>query len=302
MVWRAFAATFGDPNVDYALLGLLTVVSVSVLVLVTRRRGRALPGALGRWLLRVQACAPALVVMTVTMIAAGMEGGIESAYPGFPGWDFTPWIYAVEGHAVEHLQDALRTPLLDYALVAVYTAGAFLLYTIPFYSLVALGRASSALRVALTVAGIWAVGIVFYFLFPVYEVWTTASPDYPYHWTHVVNVYFEINPAAATSPAYHSAINNNFPSLHVALSVGTAAALWLSRERWLAIPGTVVAAGVTLATMYLGIHWVSDVVAGVALAAGSAWLAHRLVLRREARTRLNPDGARVDGASDASGS
>jgi membrane-associated phospholipid phosphatase len=164
--------------------------------------------------------------------------------------------------------------------------GSFSLYFVPFFTLVALGRGGNALRVAVTMAGIWAVGILFYFFVPVNEVWLAAK-DPSYH-LHVVNVLFERLPSAKVSDAYQTAVNNNFPSLHVALSTGIAMALWWGRERWLAAMATVVALGVTVATRYLGIHWVSDVVAGLALAAGASWSAHQIVLRRQAKAPSQP--------------
>lgn len=274
LVWRAFSASLMDLNFLYYSMGL---VSVGGLVLGTfaLQRGGTLPvdSPFAKHVARMRAALPAVLVLSLTTIAAGMQGGLERTVHDALGWDFTPLIWSIEGNLAERFQDWARTPALDYLLVAVYTVGAFLFYFVPFFILVAMGRAKNAMRIAATMAMIWGVGIVFYFLFPVNEVWMTASE--PYHYTHVQNILFERVESARDSDAYMRAVNNNFPSLHVALSCGIAAALWFGRERWLAIPGTVIATGVTVATVYLGIHWFVDVVAGLALALGAAWLAHR---------------------------
>lgn len=285
LVWRAFTASLLDLNFLYYTMGAISVAGL-VLATAALKRGGALPAdsKVARHIERMRGALPAVLVLSATTIAAGMQGGLERTVHAALGLDFTPLVWAVEGNLAERFQDAARSPLLDYVLVSVYTAGAFLLYFIPFFALVALGRGRSAMRVALTMAGIWAVGIVFYFLVPVNEVWTTASA--PYHYTQVENVLFERLPSARGSEAYMNAINNNFPSLHVALTAGVASALWLARERWLAIPATLVAAGVAVATVYLGIHWFVDVAAGFVLAGAAAWLAHRRVPREEAPFRL----------------
>lgn len=278
LVWEAVSSSVLDLNFLYYTMGLVSVAGLVLASVVLQRGGKLTANSpFAKHVERMRGALPAVVVLSLTTILAGLEGGFERTVQAWHGLDFTPRIWQFEGNVVERFQDAARSPTLDYILVSVYTAGAFLFYFVPFFTLVILGRGKNAMRIAGTMAGIWAVGIVFYLFVPVNEVWMTASP--PYEYTHVTNVLFERVPSAVTSEAYALATNNNFPSLHVALSCGIAAALWFGGERWLAIPGTVIAAGVTIATMYLGIHWVSDVVAGLALALLSAWLVHRHVGR-----------------------
>ncbi|HUR69529.1 MAG TPA: phosphatase PAP2 family protein [Candidatus Thermoplasmatota archaeon] len=278
VLWDAFSRSFLDLNFLYYTMGAISIGGLLLATFVMRRSGTldAHP-RFARWVARVRSALPAVVVLSLTTLAAGMEGGVERAVQAWHQLDFTPLVWRVEGNLIERFQDAARTPARDYLLVTVYTVGAFLFYFVPFFTLVALGRGKNAMRIAGTMAIVWGVGIVFYLFVPVREVWMTA--DAPYHYTHVVNVLFERVPSAATSDAYDLATNNNFPSLHVALSCGIATALWLGGERWLAIPGTIVAGGVTVATMYLGIHWLSDVIAGLALAFAAAWIVHRRTAR-----------------------
>lgn len=269
-----------DLNFLYYSMGFVSVGGLVLATFVLQRGGRLAPDSrFAQHVQRMRGALPAVLVLSLTTIAAGLQGGFERAVQAWHGWDFTPIVWRLEGNVVERFQDAARSPFLDYVLVSVYTAGAFLFYFVPFFILVAMGRGRNAMRIAATMAIIWGVGILFYFLVPVNEVWMTAGA--PYHYTHVTNVLFERVPSASTSEAYMLAVNNNFPSLHVALSCGIASALWFGRERWLAIPGTLIAAGVVVATMYLGIHWVSDVIAGLALALGAAWLAHRRIPAEE---------------------
>ena len=289
ILWEALSRSLLDLNFLYYAMGLVSGGAL-VLAVALAVKGGALPpdSWAARHAQKVRTALPAVLVLSVGTLVAGLQGGLERPVQAWHGWDFTHWFYAIEGNAVGVIQDALRNPVLDYLLVLVYTVGAFSLYFTPFFVLVALGRGRSAMRISVTMMAIWAVGVVFYLFFPVYEVWVTASPDYPYGWTDVDPILFEYLPEARGSWGYQTALNNNFPSLHVALSCGIAMALWLAREKWLAIPSTVVAAGVTLATVYLGIHWLSDVAAGLLLAGGAAWLAHKRLPREEPPARRVP--------------
>ncbi len=273
-VWRAFRGSLLDLNFLYFSMGFLSLAGLSVATAFTLRSGALDPTS--RFAVhaqRMRAALPAIAVLSITTLAAGMQGGLEHLVQAWHGWDFTWIVYAIEGDAAERFQSALRSPWLDWPLVAVYSTGAFLLYYIPFFTLVVLGRAKSAMRVAATIAAIWAVGIPAYFFLPVYEVWYTAGD--PWNYGNSVNVLFEYIPSAANTPAYLTAINNNFPSLHTAVSSGIAASLFFAREKWLFRLSIVVASGIAVATVYLGIHWFIDVFAGLALAWGAAWLIHK---------------------------
>jgi len=70
-----------------------------------------------------------------------------------------------------------------------------------------------------------------------------------------------------------------FPSLHTALSVTVLLVAVSTHDefpRWTPI-AAVLAGSIVVATMFLGIHWVVDVVAGGLLAAGSVAVANRTV-------------------------
>lgn len=75
-----------------------------------------------------------------------------------------------------------------------------------------------------------------------------------------------------------SALDNSFPSFHVSLTVVLVltAFVFRLRYRWAAL---FLGAPVALATFVLGIHWITDIVAGVALGVLSVMLALRLERR-----------------------
>ena len=65
-----------------------------------------------------------------------------------------------------------------------------------------------------------------------------------------------------------------FPSLHTSMSVTAALLAWTTREQYPLWPpvAAVLAVSVCLSTMYLGIHWATDVVFGIAL----GWVSVRI--------------------------
>ncbi|PHQ46249.1 inositol phosphorylceramide synthase, partial [Halorubrum sp. C3] len=85
---------------------------------------------------------------------------------------------------------------------------------------------------------------------------------------------------------------NVFPSLHTSLSVTVGTFAVLTRDEYplwtlIAVP---LSLSVVIATMYLGIHWLTDVVAGFALAFGCVALAYRLVEPRDAAAEASDAG------------
>ena len=99
-----------------------------------------------------------------------------------------------------------------------------------------------------------------------------------------------------------SRVNRNtnvFPSLHTSLSatVALVAARYRSTyPRWLPV-AVVSAASIATATLYLGIHWLTDVVAGLALAYGAVAFARRYVARDD-QVESDAPNATATGPSD----
>lgn len=263
-------------NVYFLVTGLAVVGTAFIVDNPLRRKGAGAGGGLPAIALRsprLRATMPAIFVLLAVTAIVGLENRLEPLVQEATPWDLTPLVHRIEGNAVERFQEAVRTPWMDTPLVLVYTVGAFLLYHVPFLVLVVMGRGRSALRLALTLAGVWGVGLACYLVLPVHEVWMTNGP--PYGYGQVENVLLEKDPTFRESAAYNNALDNNFPSLHTGVAMGILFALAFARERWLAWLSAPVALGIVLATVYLGIHWFLDLASGLALALAVAWLVHR---------------------------
>ncbi len=285
---------FRNPHavkVLYSLMALATIGSLLVFTSLVRFAG---DGALGRYARRIAPAWPYVLVFAGTSVAAGLQIAVERDLSNWllaHGVDFTPYVFAVEGSLVEHLQNGLHDgpagPLLDHVLVFAYTWGAYLISFVPLLFFVFTARVAAARHLTLMLVYTWIVGYTFYLFFPVFEVWAVAKePGYGLDVQYLLG---------ADAPSLKDAmltrihLNNNFPSLHVASTLVNAIAIHHARIVWMNAIAVPLAVLISFSTMYLGIHWALDVVAGV----GLAWGAHRLYRWRESRTAFASHG-RID--------
>ena len=127
----------------------------------------------------------------------------------------------------------------------------------------------------LAVAADYLVSLPWFLLFPVPERW--AYPE-----SNAILLSDNWSSSLINSIRPLSAVNNSFPSTHVSLTVIIIAVCWLFHVR---LRTTVTALGmmVILATFVLGIHWLADIVAGVAVGMLSVAIAWRFTDTSERR-------------------
>lgn len=243
-----------------------TMLVTATLVFVGPRRFTT---ALREFRPRVRACALSLSVLAGVLF---VRWSTQDVMPWLSwrilGQNITPYIYALEqtifGENPVLVLQSFQTPELTSFFVFVYIYGYAFLLLFPFIAYFALEETDylSTLIVAFTAN--YGIGLVCYALFIAYGprnfdniafdgLLYETVPQYGYL-THTVNQSVNV-----------------FPSLHTSLSVTVFLLAWLTREEyplWVPVAG-VLAGSVVLSTMYLGIHWFSDVVAGTILAAVS---------------------------------
>ncbi|AFZ71868.1 phosphatase PAP2 family protein [Natronobacterium gregoryi] len=255
-----------------AVVGILLPVAVATFV--GRRRLATLQM---EWRSRFRESGPLLVVLLVVL---GINRVMRQEGPTISdaiGIQLTWLFYELEGEFVLVFQ-SVASPELTAYFSAIYVYGYAFLLIFPGIAYFALSNTIYFRQLLAAYSLNYTIGLVFYLVVialgprnvmpdllagtMVYD----ASPEY-HHFTRQLN-----------------SSTNVFPSLHTSLSVTVAIFAYRTREqypRWTPV-AVVIALSVVISTMYLGFHWVIDVVAGIALAAGCVALSMALVDSRNA--------------------
>ncbi len=223
-----------------------------------------------RW--RVRACTLPLAVLAVVL---GLRWMTQDVVPRLSwrvlGHNVTPQIFSLEqtvfGTNPVAVLQSYQSPEITAVFAFIYLYGYAFVLIFPFIAYFALEKMDDFSTLVLAFTANYAIGLVCYVLFIAYGP-RNLDP-----------VLFEGLLYDAVPRAYYltNTVNENtnvFPSLHTSLSMTVFFLAWHTREKyplWVPVSGTL-AVGVALSTMYLGIHWFTDVVAGTALAAVSVYI------------------------------
>ncbi|MCJ8011711.1 phosphatase PAP2 family protein [Paenibacillus sp. KQZ6P-2] len=172
--------------------------------------------------------------------------------------DFTPWVFSLEGHFVENLQNFFHssyiTPISVFFYVVVFQS--LLIASIGVY----ISDQNKVFVIAICFAIIinYTVAIPFYLFFPVNEVWSYPPSGASF-------LMLDVFPNFEQQYRPLSGLNNCFPSLHTSISVTLMVLGLRSGNRRLGIITTISAIVIIFSIFYLGIHWLTDMVAGTLL-------------------------------------
>ncbi len=187
--------------------------------------------------------------------------------------DMTAWIYAVEGDLVLRIQEAFQVRWLSIALTHFYVAGfMFICYVSVFYVAYFDDR-WMADRIVLSIAWVYVLAVPFYLFFNV-RVTGDVIPG-------METIAYDLTPEIADWFRRIDPFTNGMPSLHI----GIPFVVWLcllrydEDRRWKRYRHTVLLYTVVTAftIVYLGIHWISDIVGGLLIAAGAVAMTDRSV-------------------------
>lgn len=223
-------------------------------------------------------------LMTMVLMVNKLELSIESnLLQNVVTWDYTPFVHQLEGNLTALIQSYSTkavTSLLTFMYVFIFPAliwGSFLVYNQN-------GDDNMIKRLFYGFILNYIIAIPFYLFVPVNEAWYFSAQVQPL----ISQVYHDYD----TKYRLLSGLNNCFPSLHTSISLTMAL---LAREsksgRWWYITAAC-AATIVFSTLYLGIHWITDVIGGVVLAVTIVNLSRFLVENDYRWTFLWPNLAR----------
>jgi len=251
-----------DVTVVVTLLLLVGVVGIVGLDRLRAFRPRALA--------RFRAVLPYLVLLGAVLLVNSLLREVGPDLSWIIGWRITGWIASVEGTFVATVQSYANPALTTY-FSYVYVYGYVFLLVFPIVAYFVLPETRPIRETAIAYSLNYGIGVLCYLLFIAYGP-RNVMPDLVdqllyTHWPESQLLTSEVN-----------ANVNVFPSLHTSLAMTVAALAYRTREAypaWFPI-ATVLAVSVAISTMYLGIHWGIDVLAGIARAgssvASAAWL------------------------------
>ena len=210
--------------------------------------------------------------------------------------DMTPYVYAIEGDIVLWIQESLSNSLLSIGLTHFYVMGFMAITFSSFVYPIFFDDRYMADRVSLSMFWVYILAIPFYLFFNV-RVTGNYIPE-------METIAYDLTPQIQNWFIQIDPFTNGMPSLHIGLPF----AIWLTMERWdsderwlryrrlLLLFITITA----FTILYLGIHWVSDIIGGIIVAViaveitsrthGPIWqfADERLFSRRLARAIDNP--------------
>ena len=176
--------------------------------------------------------------------------------------EITPYIYAIEGDVVLWVQDAFQSEFLTVGLTHFYVMGymtaIFSSFIYPIYA----DDRYMADRVSLTMFYVYILAVPFY-LFLNVRVTGDVIPG-------METLAYDLTPEIRNWFAGIDPFTNGMPSLHVGMPV----AIWLAFIRWdddgrwnrfTKLLGVFILV-TSFTIVYLGIHWIADILGGVIIA------------------------------------
>ena len=246
------------------------LLSVTAAVIIGPRR---VFRAVGDYRWRLAEIGPYLTVLLIVLGVRKLTMDYTGLLSWALDWNITQTIYSLEGALVADVQ-SLRAPLLTDYFVFIYLYGYVFLLLFPFVAYFVRSDMTSMKELIVAYTFNYGVGLVCYVLFIAYGP-RNLIPDIVDSLLYVTYPQSQL----LTGEVNHN--TNVFPSLHASLSMTTFFLAWRTKEEYpLWVPvSLVLGVSVAISTMYLGIHWATDVVAGTALAGLSIFVTEYIVDR-----------------------
>ena len=203
-----------------------------------------------------------IIVVFSVYIWKDLFDGLDRSLMANTRIDMTPYVYAIEGDVVLWIQEGFRSILLDQVLTHFYVMGfmavtfSSLIYPIYF------DDRHMADRVCLSIFWVYTFAIPFYLFFNV-----RVTGD---HIPAMETIAYDLTPEIHNWFTRIDPFTNGMPSLHIGLPF----AVWLSMQkwdedgRWVKFRNflLIFISFTAFSIIYLGIHWLVDIIGGMVIA------------------------------------
>jgi len=259
MITRAQAATFVPIALFLPTIALFLAIALpGRSPLRVARSGIGRLGRDGRARLMIGAM---LALIGVNVLLTALDPRFTAAV----GREFGHEIHRLEGSFVRDLQTAFEHPLLTGVLSWFYVVVYPVLIIVSLFAYHGSGDEERLRALAGAYFANYLIAQPFYLLFPVTEPAFLAG-------TGVRPLIDDVIPGFMDAFRLTSGIDNCFPSLHTSLSLSVALVAASSPLRSWAILAAISAGTIAFSTLYLGIHWFGDLLAGAVV----GWAAARI--------------------------
>ena len=186
--------------------------------------------------------------------------------------NMTPWIYAIEGNMALWVQETFKADWLTDFMTHFYVVGFMVICYVSIFYFAYFDDRYIADRISLTIFWVYILAIPFYLFFNVHVTgnYIPGMETLAYNHTPEINDWFHrIDP-----------LTNGMPSLHI----GFPFAVWLclirfdTDNRWV-IYRRIVFVYILMTAfciVYLGIHWLMDIIGGMLVAALAVEIANKM--------------------------
>ncbi|MBW6518778.1 MAG: phosphatase PAP2 family protein [ANME-2 cluster archaeon] len=254
---------------------LMTVIMLPLLALMTMAGFRLLiPGEVKKQYGRISprrfliGFGPFFVCAFLVYILMQSQSYIVNALGPRVNADYTGYLVMIEGDLVSHFQ-SFATPLLTYLTAFVYLMAFSFLMVFTFIVLIYTRNLHALEEYTIAFILIYIVAFPFYIFIPIAVTGHTLP--------NVSTLLYDLSPIIEHGVRIADPLlDNDFPSLHAALSImATLVVVFrtnLERYKVFSIVSTL---AILFSTLYLGIHWITDLVGGILLALVSYYIATR---------------------------
>ncbi len=272
------------------LIGVIVLLlAVATLAIVGRDR---IAETRAEYRRRFAAVAPYVGLLAVVLVANKIARDVGPDLSLLIGFRITGQLQRIDGQLLWPLYpgdtpqvvvwlQSMATPELTAYFAFIYIYGYVFLLVFPLIAYFALSKPEPLRRTIVAYGANYVLGVICYILFVAY------GPR-----NHIIEQVDQLLYTQYTQYQFvTTAVNdetNVFPSLHTSMAVTAALLAWTTRREypiWVPV-AAVLAVSVVVSTMYLGIHWAVDVIAGIVL----AWISVTI------GTRLENTPPTIDGA------
>ncbi len=235
----------------------------------------------------------AIIIANLLYLQLQIDDYLTSRIVARLGRDYTLDVYRIEGGLVAGLQQALAWLPLTWFLGFVYVVVFPCLVFVLIFVFDHLHHRRGLAMVLIGYAANYLLVLPFYLWLPVREVFHFYQHDLGSSGVRIL--LNDIHPVVMEAYRAMSGLDNCFPSFHTSLAVTMGLVAWHSRRWGFAALVSFFAAANVFSTLYLGIHWLTDVVAGLAVGLLAYGLAIVLSRRWAEGRRQTAEGSRQTG-------